>query len=53
MSKKKKTTIKPEIDITKLPTGHRPHKSGAGPHTNKKDKRSKDKLRKEIEKDLE
>ena len=46
---KKKVKIKPDIDITKLPTGHKPHKSGAGPHKDKREKRSKDKLRKDID----
>lgn len=35
-SKKVKITI--ETDITKIPKGHSPHKSGAGPHKSKKNK---------------
>lgn len=49
-----KTKITIKTDITKIPKGHTPHKSGAGPHKSKKDKGTRaEKNRKAIDEDRE
>lgn len=42
-----KIKIKIESDPTKVKRGHQPHRSGAGVHKDKREKRKQDRIRKE------